>query len=65
MTFMQAERLTALDLRGLSEAEHAALRQAAIAAEISLSSYLAELIAEKSRRILSNESARQLETSDA
>jgi len=46
------DRLTAVDLRDLTESEHAALRQAAIAANLSLPEYLGKLVADTSRRLL-------------
>lgn len=49
------DRLTAVDLRDLTEAEHAALRQQAIAANLSLPEYLGQLVAKTSKRLLSRE----------
>jgi len=46
------DRLTAVDLRDLTDAEHAAIRQQAIAANLSLPEYLGQLIAETSKRLL-------------
>ncbi|GAA5124521.1 hypothetical protein JIN84_12795 [Luteolibacter yonseiensis] len=46
------DRLTAVDLRDLSEAEHAALRQAAITANLSLPEFLGQLVAKTSKRLL-------------
>jgi hypothetical protein len=46
------DRLTAVDLRDLTEAEHAALRQGAIAANLSLPEFLGDLVAKTSRRLL-------------
>ena len=60
------DRLTALDLRALSDAEHAALRQAAITSNMSLSAYIANVITDKSRRMLEAHTANQsFETSEA
>jgi hypothetical protein len=53
------DRLTAVDLRDLSEAEHAAIRQQAIAANLSLPEYLGKLVAETSKRLLSRERRNQ------
>jgi hypothetical protein len=47
-----ALRLSAVDLRDLSEAEHAALRQAAIRDGITLPELLGKVVAEASRRML-------------
>jgi hypothetical protein len=46
------DRLTAVDLRDLSDAEHAAIRQEAIAANLSLPEYLGKLVADTSKRLL-------------
>lgn len=46
------DRLTAVDLRDLSEAEHAALRQEAITLGIPLSEYLRRLVTEASARLM-------------
>lgn len=46
------DRLTAVDLRDLSEVEHAALRQEAIRLGISFSEYLSRLVADKSARLV-------------
>lgn len=49
---MTVDRLTAVDLRDLSEAEHAALRQEAIRRGLPFSEYLRQLVAETSARLL-------------
>jgi len=49
------DRLTAVDLRDLSEKEHAALRQEAIRLGLPLSKYLARLVAERSARLLNHQ----------
>lgn len=46
------DRLTAVDLRDLTDSEHAAIRQAAITANLSLPEYLGKLVAETSQRLL-------------
>jgi hypothetical protein len=53
------DRLTAVDLRDLTEAEHAALRQGAIAANLSLPEYLGKLVAETSKRLLNRSNTQQ------
>jgi hypothetical protein len=53
------DRLTAVDLRDLSEAEHAALRQGAIKANLSLPEYLGQLVADTSKRLLGRERRNQ------
>lgn len=53
------DRLTAVDLRDLTEAEHAALRQQAIAANLSLPEYLGQLVAKTSKRLLGRERRNQ------
>jgi hypothetical protein len=52
---ISALRLSAVDLRDLSEEEHAALRQAAIRDGISLPELLGRLVADASRRLLNPE----------
>lgn len=46
------DRLTAVDLRDLTDDEHTALRMGAIAANLSLPEYLGKLVAETSKRLL-------------
>ncbi len=53
------DRLTAVDLRDLTEAEHAALRQQAIAENLSLPEYLGQLVAKTSKRLLGRERRNQ------
>lgn len=53
-----ALRLSAVDLRDLSEEEHAALRQAAIREGISLPELLGKVVADASRRLLNPETER-------
>lgn len=52
------DRLTAVDLRDLTDAEHAALRQGAIAENLSLPEYLGKLVAETSKRLLTRHEGR-------
>ena len=53
------DRLTAVDLRDLTEAEHSALRQQAIAANLSLPEYLGKLVADTSKRLLLRKSPKK------
>lgn len=52
------DRLTAIDLSTLSEDEHAALRRAAIGADLPFSEYLGKLIAAKSVQLLNSSDRR-------
>lgn len=56
------DRLTAVDLRGLSEEELRVLRQQAITRGLSFSEYLSRLVGDASRRLVANvERARKKE----